>query len=454
MRFKSTGILLVVFAALLAYVYFFEIKGKEKAEKAKERESKLLVFEKDSLKSIYLKKSGIKLEKENDRWMITEPVRSKTENWVVNSLINSIADAKKERRISSDPASYSEYGLDPARHEIIIAHNGKQDTLYLGEKSPTGSYVFVRVNSDSQVYATGTLLLTNAEKDLFDFRDKTVLSFETSNAEKLKIKSSKRTIEARKEGDDWYLYNNARKILADDIKINQILNGIRNAKAKKFVEEKPVNLDKYGLTNPLYEVEINVSGDGGLHALAIGKQEDGTYFARDVSRDPIFTIDTSVVRKLDVTLWDLREKKLADFYSYQVDYLELRVQDSTFVFEKDTAGVWQVTAPVQGKAKSWKISSLTGSASALKAEKIVAEKTEYLKKYGLDNPSIQIICKKEGEEIANIKIGRKVGDHYYAMGNLSPAVVLVKQDDVKKFNIQLQDILEEEKEVETEQGQE
>lgn len=452
MRFRSTGLLLVIFAALLAYVYFFEIKGKEKAEARKEQESKLLAFEKDSLKALELKPEGIRFKKEKDQWLIVEPVRSKTETWQVNGLINSIADAKKERVVASGRNAFADFGLAPARHELILHYNGRTDTVWVGEKSPTGSYVFAAVSGDSQVYATHTLLLTNADKELFDFRDKTILSFETNNVERLKIENPKATIEARKEGDDWYILDGERKILADDGKISQILSTVRNAKAKKFVEETPANLNKYGLTKPGYRLELSVSGDGGLHTLIVGNRENGTYYARDVSRDPVFTVDSSTVHKLDVSLWDLREKKLADFYSYQVDYLELQLPDTTFVCEKDSAGDWHVLQPVKGKAKNWKISSITSSASTLRAQKIVEEEPKLLKKYGLDEPQIQIICKKAGEEVANIKIGGKVGDQYYAQGSTSPAVVLIDADDVNSFKVTLEDLLE--KDAEKEQKEE
>ncbi len=443
MRFKSTGFLLVIFLALLAYVYFFEIKGKEKAEKARELESKLLVFEKDSLKTLYLKPTGIKFQKEGTEWRIVEPIRSKTENWVINGLVNSLADAKKERTVTTSPASLADYGLDPAKYEIVVTYDDKSDTVYLGDKTPTGAYVFARINSDSTVYATQTMLLTNAEKDLFDFRDKTVLAFETDKVERATIKTPKRKIALRKEGEKWYIFKGKdQKILADEFKVEQILNGIRNAKAKQFVEETPEHLSKYGLTHPAYELELQVTDDGGLKKLIIGKATGSAYYARDVSRDPIFTIDSSAVHKLNTSEWDLREKRLADFYSYQIDYIELHLPDTTYICEKDTANNWQIVEPVRGKAKNWKVSSLASNVSGLKMQKMVDEKPKSLKKYGLDKPLYHFICKKEGKEVANIKIGKQKGDYYYAMGNLTSVVVLVKKEDVEKFNISINDILE------------
>ncbi|RMF61269.1 MAG: DUF4340 domain-containing protein [Calditrichaeota bacterium] len=447
MRFKSTGILLIVFFALLAYVYFVEIKGKEKAEKAKELASKLIQFEKDSLTTLVLEPNGIEFKKEDGKWMITRPIHSKTENWVINALVNSLHDAKKERVISSHPSSYADYGLEPAKRQIIFQHSGRTDTVYLGDKTPTGSFVFSRVGGDSTVYATHTLLLTNAEKELFDFRDKTVLSFEIDDIKDITLRTVRTKLRLQKEDDNWYiLRKNGEKILADDSKVTSMLSRVRNAKAKKFVAEEFKGGLRYGLARPLYRLDLRTADDSGLRQLMIGSPVDGAYYAHDASRDPIFTVDSSVVHALKVTEWDLREKRLADFYSYQIDYLELHLPDSTFVCEKDTTGDWILIEPVRGKAKSWKVSSVAGSASSLRMTKVVDEHPANLKKYGLEEPKYHIICKKEGETLADIRIGKAENDHYYAVGNLSPAVVLVKKEDVEKFNISLKDLLEESEE--------
>ncbi len=448
MKFKNTGLLLLLLVALAAYVYFVEIKGKEKAEKQKEIASKLLSFNKDSLSTVVLNPAGIKFKKENKQWVIVEPIQSKTESWVINGLINSVESAKKERTIAEDQASFADYGLQPAKHEVILTHNGKTDTVFIGDKTPTGTYVFARVSGDNHVYATGTLLLTNADKELFDFRDKTALAFDKDKVDKIQLILPERKIEVRKQDGKWYLMRRTQKILADEGKIEQILNEVHNAKAKKFVSEKPERLKKYGLSPAKYEVALSTTTNGGIHTLQIGKKVDNTYYARDVSRDPIFTVDTSLVKQLKVSEWDLRQKKLADFLSYQADYLELHLPKQTLICEKDSTGDWRMVQPDSGKAKSWKISSLTSNAASLKAQKVVEEKPKSLKKYGLDPPQYQIICKKEGKTIADIKIGKQIGKNYYATGDLSPAVYLIKKEDVDKFNIQFKDLLEEKSEKE------
>ena len=58
MRFKGTLVLLIVVLALGGFIYFYEIKGGEQREKAKESESQIWKFEDKDIQQIDLASSG------------------------------------------------------------------------------------------------------------------------------------------------------------------------------------------------------------------------------------------------------------------------------------------------------------------------------------------------------------------------------------------------------------
>jgi hypothetical protein len=86
----------------------------------------------------------------------------------------------------------------------------------------------------------------------------------------------------------------------------------------------------------------------------------------------VFKIDTSVVKDLNVSLMDLRNKKVAEFESWNADYIELNYADTLkMICEKDTSGNWQISSHQNKKAKSWKVSNITGGLSSLEATAFV-----------------------------------------------------------------------------------
>ena len=127
--------------------------------------------------------------------------------------------------------------------------------------------------------------------------------------------------------------------------------------------------------------------------------------AREEARLPVFTVDSSFVRGLRRGLNDLREKKMVQFSSSQVNEIELTVGDLTFICRKDTAGSWALRAPVAMPARSWKISSLISDVELLTAEGFADDPPASLKPFGLDQPRIRCKLMQNGAAVADLMIG-------------------------------------------------
>jgi hypothetical protein len=221
MKFRNTLLLLILTAAVGAYVYLYEIKGGESREKEKESASKLLSIQKDSVSAITLKPDGIELKKVGGKWELTAPVQSQADESTVSSLLSSIESAQRDRKdITTSAADYPNYGLDPAHTQLVLRDTkGEQDTVYLGDSNATSTSVYARVNHDPEVVLTAKSLSDNAKKTLLDWRNKDLLTFETSEANRLLLKTPKDRFELKKEGGKWQMLAPI-KAAADESKIS------------------------------------------------------------------------------------------------------------------------------------------------------------------------------------------------------------------------------------------
>jgi hypothetical protein len=431
--------MLVVFLAIGSYVYFYEMKGGEKRAAEKEASEKLVEIDKDSLSALYLSGPGISLKKNSGKWTIVEPVQALSDESAITGIITSLESAKREREFDEAPSAYASYGLGPTAPAIILTSADKTDTVVVGDKNPTSSSAYVRVNHDPKIYLTAAGVATNAQKTLFDLRDKSVMVFEVNDATSMKLKSPKITFEARKEDGKWRL-KQPIQALADESKITQLLNRVRNGRIKRFVEEETTNVKPYGLDKPLYEMEVRYGGDNAIKTLRVGKADKDIYHAQDSSRPPVFTIDSSLVRDFNVKLLDIRERRLTDFQSYEADEFTLEYSGESITCKKDTTGTWRFASPDTHKVKSWKASDLLGAVSGLRAESFVEDAA----KGAIDKPRAKIAIKKKGAEVANLTIGKEQGDMVYAKGSLQPAVAMIKKADADKLFVSKKDLAEEE----------
>ncbi|MGH7596185.1 MAG: DUF4340 domain-containing protein [bacterium] len=444
MKFRNTLMLLVLTAAVGAYVYFYEIKGGEKREKEKEAAGKLVDIKKDSVAAITLMPDGVELKKTGGKWELAAPVQYQADEGTVNSLLYSLESAKRDREeIASSAAEYANYGLDPARAELIVRHEqGQQDTLYLGDSNATSTAVYARLNHDPEVVLTAKGLADNAKKPLLDWRNKDLLTFETSEVNRLLLKTPSANFELKKEDGKWQMLAPI-KTAADESKISSILSRVRYGKIAEFTAEQMSDAKPYGLDKPNYEFTVFFGANDAQKSISFGKRDGGHNYAYDPARPQVFKIDTSIVKDINISVMDMRNKKLAQFESWNADYVELNYADTLkMVCEKDTSNNWQITSHQNRKAKSWKISNITGGLSSLEAAAFVDEQAADLKKYGLDKPRAIVMIKQKGSEVATVLVGKEKGDRVYAKAANSPAVVEVKKEDADKLFTTLTELAE------------
>ena len=443
MKFKTTGILAAILAVLVVIVYFGDVKRSEKKKQVEEKESKLVQVEPDSIREIILKPSGIHLVKQKDQWEILEPVYTRADRSAVQGIVSTFRWAKRYRTVASDSVNFADYGLAPPRYDIILVHSAGKDTIHLGDKTPTGTYVFARMNHENKVFTTTTSLLNHAKKTLYNLRDKTVLPFEKDQVNEIVLKNRHGRFDIVKEGGNWKL-KKPIETDAEKFKVDDILGRLRNARAKKFVEEqaKAKDLAKYGLTHPTVRVDLTVGADKAKKTLLIGKRKGTQYYAKDENRPPVFLVDSLLVHNLQVSAFDLRKKKLFYFLTTQVDSLELIYPASHFVCAKDTNGTWVVLEPERRKAKAWRMSGIAGTVVGVRAKKFISEKPTNLAKYHLDKPLVEVKLYGNGKLLADLRLGSSTKDGIYAMAGDKGPIVLVNKNTLDKLKFTLDDIAE------------
>ena len=447
MRFKTTLILAIVFAVLLTVVLFMN-KEQTKKEKIEEKAKKLANIEKDNVSELILSFNNIQAKKEDDDWKIISPVETEGDKNAIEGVLGMFSWANIERTISEDTSNLAPFGLDPAKAEMIIIHSAGSDTFYVGDKNATGSFVFARKGHEPRVFLTTTSLKTNAEKTLFDLRNKKVLGFEKNDVRSFLLKNKDGQFTLSKSGSDWKLDEPVND-MADKSKVDNILNGVNNEQAKEFVDENPTNLQKYGLSNPNIIVNMYLGENKAKKSLFIGNQKDKQFYAKDDSRKPVFLVDSSFVNKLNVNLFDLRNKEIAKFTTTDVDSFRLDYSDSLIVCSKDTSGDWLVIEPELRKAKSWKMSSITSAVSNIKVETFVDDNPSNLNKYGLEKPRIKATFYKKGDQLRDILIGTTKGEQVYAKTGDSKSIYLINKDIVETLTPKLDDIAEKKEEPKT-----
>jgi len=196
------------------------------------------------------------------------------------------------------------------------------------------------------------------------------------------------------------------KALAIENKISGIIDSLSGLIAKEFVseEKQKEDLEKFGLDQPDYEIALSLPVKSQELTFSLHKKDEKLYATTSLSSKIIETEDT-ILSDLEEEVLELREKEVANFYSWEINRLHLKMGELDWELSKDEENNWHFESPVQEDADNNKIQTFIRQIESLKATGFIDPPLD-LKDYGLDKPQgiIKIWVKSDEEEAEEITV--------------------------------------------------
>lgn len=227
------------------------------------------------------------------------------------------------------------------------------------------------------------------EKSLFEFRQKEIFRFEADFVKRIALRAKEIQWEAEKKEEEWF-FNKPVQALAQENKITGILNSLAGLKAKEFISEdkKKEDTEKFGLDRPDYEIELTMPLENKKFTFFLHKKEDKLYATSSLS-PKIIEVEDSLLSELEEEVGELREKEVANFYSWEVNRLHFKRGELNWELSKDEEDNWTFESPVQEKADNNKIQTFIRKIESLEAEEFIDPPLN-LADHGLDAPQVEV----------------------------------------------------------------
>jgi len=404
MKFKTTIILFVIFLVLMAYIFLFESKSKND-EHAKE---KLVALSSESVQKIIYKKEDETLEFQKNaegEWLIIKPLEAKADKYEVNRLAEEFADLRIERVVDEEPADLEKYGIPKKEMSLYFKDKEPQVKILIGMENPLDNTFFAKRENETRVVLLSSSLKNLLEKSAFDYRQKDIFKFKTDEAKSIKLRAKKIQWEALKKEEEWFLKKPV-KALVKSSKINDILYSLSNLKAKEFVSEEKTKeeIKNYGLDQADYEVSLSILLSNQEVTIFIHKDDEKVYATTSLS-PKIIEIEDSIISDLEKKAEELREKEVANFYSWEVNRLHIKKGNIALTLAKDEENKWHFKSQDKEEADKNKIETFIRKIENLEATEFIDPPLN-LKDYGLESPQarVQIWLEEEEEKVKEITI--------------------------------------------------
>jgi hypothetical protein len=385
-RGLSTLVLVVILAALGAYIYFVDSErpGGVPGPAGTIVESKEKVFKVDaeSIQELRVtaEKESALLRKNEGTWQMVEPTQAAVDDFEVSGLTNNLTGLEYGRIVEENAADLSTYGLADPR--FIVAYkttSGDSGEIHIGERTATGSDLYAVKAGEKRVFLIPSYHESSFNKKPFDLRDKRVVHVKREDIDSVQV-SGAVEINAARSNNEWRL-TAPLEARADYSAVEGLVSRVANANMATLVEEAPSGslaadvLAKYGLDKP--SVTVTVGAGSAKATLALGKEENGAIYARDLSRPLVFTVDSTLLTDLKKPVDDYRDKDAFEFRPYNLDRIRIVRGSDAYEFTKVTQAnepdKWQrtINGGAPADVDTSKVDDLLSKLSNLRIESFV-----------------------------------------------------------------------------------
>jgi hypothetical protein len=425
--------MMVAFFSLGIYYFLIDLPAEKQKAQEKEIAGKVLPLKVVDVSEFSLIKNNqtITLQQNaNSIWNLSQPLKTAGDSSEAESFLSAIEALKKSRVVDSNPKNLSQYGLDaPALKIHIKFKEGKEETLLLGDDSPMGDKVYLKLGSAVLLAATSK---TNFDKSVYHFRDKTIFNFSSASITRIQIKRNEHPLDLIREKEVWKVSGKVQA-KADKDTVLAFLQAIQFSRVKEFVNEKPDSLEPFGLSKPTTTLLLKDENKKS-YSIDFGVTEKGTY-AKKQNASGIFRVDSKFLNTLEKRNVDFLFKTLIEFE--EKDATEINIQSEkeiikTIRLDKDN---WVIKSPTETPADMATIRSLLFDLKEAKLTNFIKLSTDATEAFGLDKPKRIFSLKTgDGKTIA-IQFGNTNlnGDQVFAKRTGESAVFSVSKETTKKI---------------------
>ena len=420
---RSTLILFVIALGLGLYIYFVE--SERPASDASAELEHVFPFESDDVTRLSVTaETGERtvIEKTDDRWHLSAPFDGNADVAKVVPLSSGLATLELQRGVAEpeDVPDLSIFGLAEPRIVVGVTTETGEHRLLIGDRAPTGNDLYATVADSNRIFLIAGFLDGTFNQTTFDLRDKTILDITRDQVDGLDITGDQLNIQLRKTESQWSLVRPI-EAHADFGATDGIVGQLSTGQMSSVEEEDADDLEPYGLDAPTLSVSVGL-GSSAATLLLGNPTPVGTVYARDASRNLVFTVSQSLVTELHQQVEAYRRRDLFAFRPFNATVLELDVEGERWSFEKAEAigeeetGTWHRTSPDAGTVEQGSMDDLLAKLSNLRAESFEPTRDST----GLDTPIATVrVTYNQTDTVEQVAIGR-VEESVFAINGDEP----------------------------------
>jgi hypothetical protein len=309
MKTKNLIVLTAILVVLIAITFAYRQLTKQKLSS----EMPYAGLDKDTFFKIEITKKDGKhvFQKGAEQWDIIDPISYPADQRVMDTIIEKVIELEVGEIISTLKEKQAAFEVDEASRGIHVKIYQKDEetpavSFILGKSAFDYLHYYFRYPGSNEIKVCKGPTRSLVDRQLKDWRDKTILSLEKNKIERISLIYPEETVELTKKEEKWIIGDAQKGIEADSTKVNPILDALSNLKTNDFVEkEKRGNLKEFGLVKPEFQVVVKTAEQE--EKILAGKKNNEKCYVKKENRDTVFLINSYKIDNLKKKRNDLKK---------------------------------------------------------------------------------------------------------------------------------------------------
>ena len=347
---RSTGLWLIIAAALFAFIFFYQSRVR-RPQPGPERV--LPTFKAAAINSIQVQPQGreleIRVERTNDTWQMRDPLPYPGQNAAIEAFLDRLealtADTYiAERELKNRANADEEYGFTAPQATVVLQPGDHR--LRFGRSTAPGNQVYLQLVGVEGIYVINSELLKQIPQRPDEWRDPSLVDWQRLLFDRLSVTNGTTIFSLQHDATNQLWRIVAPSLLrANQVKIEEALQKLQSLRAQSFVSDDPkTDLEPLGLQPP--RLEIGLARDtNSLQVLQFGVAPTNSpkrVYAKLAGQNTIVTVDDELLSPWRAPLSEFRDPHLV-VLTAPVDLIDIRAAEA-FSLQLQSTGTWTMVS--------------------------------------------------------------------------------------------------------------
>ena len=199
-----------------------------------------------------------------------------------------------------------------------------------------------------------------------------------------------------KVDEDWAL-KAPLEAPADKTSVESLVRDLGTARIERTFVEVGAGAEEYGLSEPRLKLTVEAGDES--RVLSVGSDDftKSKVYVQIEGESQVHVVSDRLFTATDKKLMDWRDKKVVSMERDKVAAIEIFRASGKLRLKKEDDR-WMLESPVQEAADQSAVSGLLSSLEFAEAKQFVAEESDELDRFGLEQPQLRVRYQQEGQD--------------------------------------------------------